>query len=800
MAADLILRQDTDIQGDIIAGFKKDHMTLLLLQFSDALAARSWLEKIAPKIATTQQVADFNADFSQARKTSGGDDPAALKATWLGLSFTYQGLQFLTGQPDLLKAEAKTGDTLEAFIQGPGDPGRAIALGDTDDNDPKHWVFGCASKPTVHAVLTIASDTESGLDGAVEEQKQAATQAGATLVSEEKGAALPGSKKGKEHFGFKDGVSEPGVEGFDEPDPDRTETDGADQNKPPRTVHFSKEHPGTRLIPAGEFVIGKPLTPGHAPDTAAVKTIPAWMHNGSFQVVRRLEQDVPGWWAQVDVQLRRLKDLKAVPQDTERDWFAARLVGRWRDGSPVCKHPDQPAGAAAGSDNDFKYLGDPDDPDGLITPLFSHLRKTNPRAGLDAEGPVAEGFIDARRIIRRGAPYGQPFDPTSEDKLNGPDACRGLLFVCYQADLVGQFEFIQANWINDPDFPPGRKDKPGPDPLVSGQLATVNDGRVSWEGKSPAGERQTTTLDFKPFVQTRGALYCFTPSITTLRRLAQNRLTGELVEETKKPVVAQNLAVDAVLPLPDVEGRYWTFQQGTIRLIGTGGTGGTEIRQLTTGTVDDRTGVVVKNVGPYSSWPALKGVTQIDTILPVFDEQRVNGKSAYWVFHTVGGKQVYRYITIGASEPYTSQLVADDQPVSRWRSFGGTTPVTHVDAFLPVPDMRPAGDGSFWYWMFHNTPVGQRYRLISIGRSGNAHPDQLQRDDRQLSQWRSLEGVTRVDAFLPVLGKDDQSGGQHWYWVFHQDKYRVIMVSHGGNHQDDLLREDRPTAVWCRQP
>ncbi|MGW4694331.1 Dyp-type peroxidase [Kitasatospora cineracea] len=789
--ADLSLRQDREIQGDIIAGFKKDHMTLLLLQFSDAPAARSWLEKITPKIATTKAVAEFNEDYSQARQASGGDDPAALKATWLGLGFTYQGLQFITGRPDLLKDRARTGDTLEAFIQGPADPGRSIALGDTDDNDPKHWVFGCATKPTVHAVLTVASDTANGLAGALEEQKAAATQAGAVVVYEQKGAALPGEKKGKEHFGFKDGVSEPEVEGFDEPDPDKFTGEGPDR------VFYSKKHPGTRILPAGEFVVGRKLTAAHDRGTAAVETVPDWMRDGSFQVVRRLEQDVAGWWAQVDAQLRRLKDLKAVPEDTKRDWFAARLVGRWRDGSPVCKHPDRAGGTVAGSDNDFKYLGDPEDPDGLITPLFSHLRKTNPRAGLVDGTPVDEAFIDARRIIRRGAPYGQPFDPTSGDELNGPDAERGLLFVCYQSDLVGQFEFIQANWINDPDFPPGRKAKPGPDPLVSGQLATVNDGRTSWEGTSPAGERQTTVLDFRPFVQTRGALYCFTPSITTLRRLAQGRLTGELEEETGHRTAAQDLPVDCVLPLPDAPGRYWTFQQGTIRLIGTGDT---EVRRLTTGTVDDRTGVVVKDVGPYSSWPALKGVTQVDTILPVFDEQRVDGKSAYWVFHTVGGNQFYRYVTIGASEPYASQLVADDQPVSRWRSFGGATPVTHVDAFLPVPDQRPAGDGSFWYWMFHNTPVGQRYRLISIGRSGNAHPDRLQRDDRQLSQWRSLEGVTRVDAFLPVPGKDDPGGGQHWYWVFHQDKYRVIMVDHGGNHQDDLLREDRPTAVWCRKP
>ncbi|GAA2262842.1 MULTISPECIES: Dyp-type peroxidase [Kitasatospora] len=784
---DLSLRQDTEIQGDIIAGFKKDYVRLLLLQFGNAMAARSWLERITPKIATTQQVAAFNQEFSKARKSSGGDDPATLKATWLGLSFTYQGLRFLTGQADLLHAEAKTGDTLEAFIQGPADPGRVEALGDTDDSAPGFWVFGDTNHPAVHAVLTVASDTQNGLKAALDEQRLAAGQAGAMIVFEQEGVALPGAKRGKEHFGFKDGVSEPAVAGFDEEDPNRR--------------GFAKEHPGTRLIPAGEFVVGKPLAPEHDKGTAATATIPSWMHNGSFQVVRRLEQDVAGWWAQVDAQLRRLKDLKAVPEDTKRDWFAARLVGRWRNGAPVCKHPDrQPDDPGAAADNDFDFLHGTDDPDGLTTPLFSHLRKTNPRAGLAAGGtPVDERFIDARRIMRRGAPYGQPFDPTSDLPDNGPDAPRGLMFVCYQADLVGQFEFIQVDWINDADFPPGRENKPGPDPMVSGQLATVNDGRVSYEGTAPSGERQTTTLDFKPFVRTRGALYAFTPSISTLRLLAQGRLTGAVTETgpgvTTQPPQSQNLPMDAVIPLPDVEGGAWTFQQGAIRVIGTGGT---EIRQLTTGDVGDRTALVVKNVGPYPTWPALKGVTQLDTILPVPDEQRVNGKSSYWVFHTVGGQQVYRYVTIADTDPYTPQTAGEDLPLSRWASFGGSSPVTHVDAFLPFPDGQPGSDGTYWYWMFHTTPVGQRHRVISIGRSGQAHPDRLRRDDRKLTAWQSLEGVTRVDAFHPVPGRQN-AGGLHWYWVFHQDQYRVIAITHGGDHTDDVLRDDRPTAVWSRQ-
>jgi Dyp-type peroxidase family len=251
--------------------------------------------------------------------------------------------------------------------------------------------------------------------------------------------------------------------------------------------------------------------------------MPAWMDNGSFQVIRRLEQDVPGWWAQVALCLRELIEAKAVPENTGTEWLAARMIGRWRSGASVAKCPMKPTNTPDGEpDNDFDYA---DDPDGLGTPLFSHLRKTYPRGGLvDGGKLVDEKFMDARRIIRRGAPYGQPFDPTSDDEANSPDASRGLLFVCYQADLVGQFEFIQADWVNDPDFPHGRSARPGPDAMISGRLSDTNDGDVSFESHQPSGERTTTTLSLNQFVRTRGAVYAFTPSISTLKMLAGGRL------------------------------------------------------------------------------------------------------------------------------------------------------------------------------------------------------------------------------------------------------------------------------------
>ena len=745
--ADLTLRDSNEIQGDILAGFKKDNVTMIFLQFGDVAGARSWLEKLAPQIATTRKVATFNKEFSDARKASAGDDPKRHKATWLGLGFTHEGLKFFTGQPQVFP-KVPVGTTIEAFVQGPYE--RALALGDTDDSAPKHWLFG--SNRTIHAVLTIASDTTTDLGTALKAQREAASRAGALIVFEQDGATLPGNRRGKEHFGFKDGVSEPGVRGFDPEDPDRE--------------GYVQGHPGTRLVEAGEFVIGEQPSPAHSPDTYAKQHMPAWMDNGSFQVVRRLEQDVPGWWAQVNSSLRELIEAKAVPEGAGSEWLAARMIGRWRSGASVAKCPMKPANTPDGeADNEFDYANDPD---GLGTPLFSHLRKTYPRGGLvDGGQRVDEKFMDARRIMRRGAPYGQPFDPTSDDEASSPDASRGLLFSCYQADLVGQFEFIQADWVNDPDFPHGRSAKPGPDAMISGRLSDVNDGEVSFESHSPAGERQTTTLSLNQFVRTRGAVYAFTPSISTLNLLAKGRLNGEQ---------AQDSPVDAALPIPGRDGCYWVFEQGTVREAAAGSTGSAG--------------------APLSSWPALKGITRIDAILPIPDLQHVKGTSFFWVFHTVGGSQVYRNISIDDAAPNTSRSLNADQQLSRWNSLGG---VTHVDAFLPIPDQQPM-NGRHYYWMFHTTAQGQRYRIVSVSVSdGGQHGDKKETDDRGLNAWSSLGGADPVDTFVPVPGKQ-QVGGKSRSWAFHGGKFRTISVDDGSAHADAMVEADRPTSSWPTRP
>ena len=758
------LRENAEIQGDILAGFRKDQMTLLFLQFEDPARARAWLADLAPAIATTKQVAAFNKKFSQARRTSGGDDPEALNAIWLGVSFTYPGLQLLSGRSDPIP-DVPAGTTLEAFVQGA--TARALELGDIDDSARERWLFGHNSGRTIHAVLTVAADTPRDLQNAIDAQREAATRAAAVIVFQQNAATLTGARRGKEHFGFKDGVSEPGVHGFDEEDPQRP--------------GYVKDHAGTRLIPPGEFVVGRPRVTVEGDRRGyPAAAIPAWMNDGSFHVVRRLAQDVPGWWAQVGKQLDSLKNAKgAVPENATVEWLAARLVGRWRSGAPVHKCPshDPVHDAVAVRDNDISFK---DDPDGLKTPLYSHLRKTAPRDGLvDSGDLVPEVFMDARRIMRRGSPYGQPFDPAN-GAAGGPDAARGLMFISYQADLVEQFEFIQKAWVDPSGFPHGRENPPGPDGMVSGYLPEINDGTINYESPAPEGGTglKTTPLSISRFVRTEGAVYAFAPSISTLKALAEQRLDGH---------VPGTAGIDEFIAVPDQQrkagiSQYWMLQRDKARIV-------------VVADGSETTDLVLRPTSDITGWPALAGVGRVDAVLPVPDMQRVDGKSWYWVFHTQAGAQSYRIISIADGASHANKVEVSDRGLDQWNSLRG---VTRVDAVLPVPDRQRVG-GESRYWVFHTPDAAggetkQVHRMISIA-DGRDHVDTKVADDGELSTWGSLAGIERVDAFLPVPAMQRAAGKSH-FWVFHRDGVRTVSIADGERHLDTRVGEDRTLGQW----
>lgn len=495
-SADLPLRQSQQIQGDILAGFNKDYRVYLFYTFNDQASGRAWLKELIPFIAKTKDVVAFNAAFSAARAANHGNDPANLKATWVNVSLTFSGLA------TLFNTNAKAGSDISTlfphFAQGPATDESAFGNGDKDFNnpnnphnlsDPKNWKFGRDNN--IHAMLNIQADDPKDLQAKVQEMQALANKHGLHQAFEQDGATLPGALKGHEHFGFKDGISQPGVAGFDP-------IDAHDPSQDPQAPlgHVAGK-PGTEIIQAGEFILGEqvendPTFPERNFPPDFIQSNLNWMKEGSFQVVRRLNQNVAGF---------RDGIAGAVPADgsINADMLGAKVVGRWKSGTPIDLSPDKDNNLTDdATTNNFTFANDLQ---GLRCPRFAHIRKVYPRDH-DAFGNRA------KRIIRRGIPFGPPFDQDA-------NAERGLFFVAYMESIEGQFEFLMGAWVNPESFP---FDVPqGPDAILGDQFSGAS-CTIQRQGKPPLQHA------FKRFVETTGTLYAFAPSLSALNQLANGQI------------------------------------------------------------------------------------------------------------------------------------------------------------------------------------------------------------------------------------------------------------------------------------
>jgi Dyp-type peroxidase family len=266
--------------------------------------------------------------------------------------------------------------------------------------------------------------------------------------------------------------------------------------------------PGQDLLWPGEFVFGYPgQHPGHpTTEGPATQMAAPWMRNGSYMVFRRLEQKVP--------EFRQFVAERAARLGMDRELLAARMVGRWKSGAPLELAPlrDNPGlGADDSRNNDFEFG---DDRFQQRCPYAAHIRKVYPR------DDVAEAEAQRHRIIRAGIPFG----PEVAAGERTTKQSRGLMFVCYQTSIERQFEYIQKDHANNPDFVPGKERPggggvvmPGYDPII-GQ-APGNGAREMDEPypNYPAGNRRTTLAIPEQFVKLIAAAYFFMPSITALR-------------------------------------------------------------------------------------------------------------------------------------------------------------------------------------------------------------------------------------------------------------------------------------------
>jgi len=515
-----------DIQGNILAGFNKDFQTFLFLRIGPAAAdrtnARHWLKNtLGPQLSSTSQVLAFNRAF-KAAKASGSAPPPP--ATWVNVAVSAPAVARLRSASDA----ALFGDA--AFTQGLAS--RSAFLGDPSDpeaeGNTRNWKVGGRPDNQADIVVIVASDEEALRDARVTSIVATLAAGGLAVMFRQDGATLDDPWKGHEHFGFKDGVSQPGVRGMASAAANDFLTPRFIVSGPDRRSEFFGK-PGQPLLWPGEFILGQqrqpedPLSVDTNPgDTAS--DFPAWAVNGSYLVIRRLRQDVRAFWGFVTRQ--------ALELGMTDEAFGALLVGRWRSGAPLMRTPTGDSAALAADDlanNHFAYNKDstavtidttvaPGYPGdsfpqaradflGTVCPHFAHIRKVNPRDGATDLG-VAEdtGF---RAQIRRGIPYGR----TVLNSLPRPTPLelaqdRGLVFASYQASIVNQFETVVRRWSNGFNLP-----TPGGHDAIIGQADTVANGRRRFIDL-PTGKR--CFLDHEWVIPTGGG-YFFAPSISAVR-------------------------------------------------------------------------------------------------------------------------------------------------------------------------------------------------------------------------------------------------------------------------------------------
>jgi deferrochelatase/peroxidase EfeB len=486
-----------DVQGLVRFGFGgMTECCFYLVKVRDVRAASAWLAS-APVTSAIEQ------------------SPPPSRA--LQIAFTREGLEAL-GVPDGVIERFSS-----EFVSGmTGDPSRSRRLGDNGANSPDCWRWGHGENVPHLLVMIYAGD---GLlkweQSVIGERWDAAFEVIARLPTSFLGAVEP--------FGFVDGISQPKI------DWDRKRKASGDQ------LEYSN------LVSLGEFVLGYPNEYGEYTDRPLIdptdettELLPAedqankkdLARNGTYLVMRQLEQDVRGFWQFLD---------KATDSNPEaRQKLAEAMVGRTMNGTPLLGLCNSIEGVGPDQlDIDYNQYTFQGDDGGIRCPVGSHIRRSNPR-NADFPQPV-KGLIsrlirilgfgrkDIRddlmsptrfhRILRRGREYGEDlFVPEALEPAPPNDPERGLHFVCLNSNIARQFEFVQSAWVMSTKFNGLTEES---DPLM-GNREPVRGCPHSDTFSLPQenGLRRRVT-GLPQFVFVRGGAYFFLPSLRALRYFAR---------------------------------------------------------------------------------------------------------------------------------------------------------------------------------------------------------------------------------------------------------------------------------------
>jgi len=496
-----------DVQGLVRFGYgRMTSASYALVRVKDVAAAKAWLRATPVTNAVEQRPPPTTA---------------------LQIAFTAPGLTRLGLPPSVMEGFSRE------FRGGMAQETRARQLGDVGINAPSKWLWGSKHSDDldreqktdreVHLLVMFFAEPDQFASFVENAKGDIWNEAFEEVI-----CLGTSNLDGDEPFGFKDGISQP-------------EIDWDEQRQTP-----CKQLEYNNIVALGEFLLGyrneygkitdRPLLD---PDAANAELLPAvdmpekkdLGRNGTYLVMRQLEQDVRGFWRFLYEQ--NGGNLAEVAQ------LGAKMVGRTRAGYPLVPIQTEPI---AGTDpltvkqNQFTYEADPA---GTRCPFGAHIRRTNPRnSDFPERHPSAlrrliiilgfgrKGFHDDltssvrfHRILRRGREYGSELLP--EDAVQpaqSDESPRGLHFICLNASISRQFEFLQSAWIASTKFSGTTGES---DPLL-GNRQPIPGCSVTGSFTIPGDDTLRRRVSGLPqFVRVRGGAYFFLPSLRGLHYLTR---------------------------------------------------------------------------------------------------------------------------------------------------------------------------------------------------------------------------------------------------------------------------------------
>ncbi|WP_019905778.1 Dyp-type peroxidase [Methylobacterium sp. 77] len=498
------------IQGDILAGLPKRHEHLMFFTITDPVSFKSFLKTL--HVTSMEDCLD-DRDNIAAQKLINSQ---LVPTPGLNVAFTFAGLTRLNVDGAAQMSGA------DAYRNGMASR-EAILL----DPPSSSWKT-LRPDPNLHGVFIVTGASHAEVVDVMSLRLVPPGANGWALLFEEVGTVRPEPVVGHEHFGYADGVSQPGVRGrTGRGTPFHPTVDGGQDNQAAL---------GQDLLWPGEFVFGFPGQNAGAPNfevQGPVKEPPIpFMNHGAYLVIRRLAQFVPEFNASVKTASA------AIPAGADRadpDLLGAQMVGRWKSGAALINAPranDRTVGDNTPRANAFEFGGDRE---GVVCPWAAHIRKAYPRDDVrhdldpgDGAVAAAEAFTQTHRMMRRGISFGP--EVTEAEALSGisgaKDASgatdansearlsRGLLFKCYVTSIDDQFEFVQQQWCNAVDF---SQPDSGIDPIIGQSAAAIR----PFKGAAPLSQvaANKPDLDLRNFVEMQGGEYFFAPSIPAMKGL-----------------------------------------------------------------------------------------------------------------------------------------------------------------------------------------------------------------------------------------------------------------------------------------